>query len=249
MAFDRDVEVFLTGSSVSAEDVKGRTVVVIDVLRTSTTIVAALNHGARSVVPVADLAAGGKIAAALDPASFIMGGEKGGMPIEGYHLGNSPFEYTDDAVSGKAVILHTTNGTPSILRVTEADAVVVGGFVNAQRVVDFVRAQNRNLTIVCAGWRNRVALEDTLCAGLLLHRLWEGNGTGIVSDTAHIALTQYRNDRDDLAKPVRRCNHAQRLRAQGFEDDIDVCIAIDSIPVLPLFRDSRIEAASVSDAL
>lgn len=235
-----NIEVFLTSTIVSEEDVKDRTVVVIDVLRACSTIATALDHGARSIVPVADMAQAGKIASNLDQQSYLLGGERGGEKIEGYHLGNSPLEYTEEVVRGRTIILNTTNGTGAITQARSAEHLLIGCFLNAASVVDFIREAGLDVTIICAGWRNRVSLEDTLCAGLLLYRLWEGTEPGSVSDTAHIAFTQYHNDRAILEKSIRRCNHAQRLTRQGRRADVDYCLRIDALPVLPYYDDSRL---------
>lgn len=234
------VEVFLTSANVTEEDVKDRTVVVIDVLRACSTIATALVNGARSIVPVADMAHAGKIASNLDQSSYLLGGERDGEKIEGYHLGNSPLEYGAEVVKGRTIIFNTTNGTVAISQARMARHLLIGSFLNAGRVVDFVREAGLDVTIICAGWRNRVSLEDTLCAGLMLYRLWEGKEPGLVSDTAHIAFTQYSNDQDTFEAALRRCNHAQWLSRQGHGPDVDYCIRIDALPVLPYYDDSRL---------
>lgn len=234
------IEVFLTTSIVTEEDVKGRTVVVIDVLRACSTIATALNNGARSIVPVADMAQAGKIASNLDQQSYLLGGERGGEKIEGYHLGNSPLEYTKSTVKGRTIIFNTTNGTVAIAQARSADHLLIGSFLNAGRVVDFIRDVGNDLTIVCAGWRNRVSLEDTLCAGLMLYRLWDGVEPDSVSDTAHIAFTQYVHDRESIATAISRCNHAQWLGDQGHKEDVEYCMQVDALPVLPYYEDSRL---------
>lgn len=234
------IEVFLTGSTVTEDDVKDRTVVVIDVLRACSTIATALNNGARSVVPVADMAQAGKIASNLDQQSYLLGGERDGENIEGYHLGNSPLEYTASKVSDRTIILNTTNGTVAIDGARGAEHLLIGTFLNAARVVDFVREAGNDATIICAGWRNRVSLEDTLCAGLLLYRLWDGNEPPAVSDTAHIAFTQYAHDRSDLRTALRRCNHAQWLTSRGYGADVEYCFQLDALPVLPYYQESRL---------
>ncbi len=234
------IEVFLTSSNVSEENVKDRTVVVIDVLRACSTIATALNHEARSIVPVADMAQAGKIASNLDQQSYLLGGERDGSKIEGYHLGNSPLEYTSEVVGGRTVIFNSTNGTAAIDQARAAEHLLIGSFLNAGRVVDFIREAGNDLTVICAGWRNRVSLEDTLCAGLILYRLWDGREPGSVSDTAHIAFTQYDHDRENLMVALRRCNHAQWLTSQGYQDDVDYCLQLDALPVLPYYQDSRL---------
>lgn len=236
-----DVEVFLTSHILTEEDVTDRAVVVVDVLRASASILTALKNGARNVVPVADMAAASKIASNLDPSSYRLGGERGGYRIEGYHLGNSPLEYTEEHVRDRTIILNTTNGTTAIEQARAARHLLIGSFLNAGRVVDFLENAGCDATIVCAGTRNRVSLEDTLCAGLMLYRLWQGEEPpGGVSDTAYMAFTQYCNDKDDLTTALRHCNHAQWLRANGFAADVDYCMQIDTLPVLPYYTENRL---------
>lgn len=235
-----DAEVFLTYSNVSEEDVRDRTVVVIDVLRACSTIVTALERGARAVMPVLDMAQAGKIAGNLDPDVYRLGGERDGEKIEGYHLGNSPREYTQEAVEGRDVILNTTNGTRALERAKEAEHLVAASFLNATRVVNFVRDVADQVTIICAGRRNRLSLEDTLCAGLLLDRLWESQEPDAVTDSAHTAFTLYDTDRDHLRDALYGANHAERLARRGYSEDLDYCFQIDTLPVLPYYTDNRL---------
>src|SRR5690606_27795122 len=151
-----------------------------------------------AVVPVPDMAEAGKLASNLDPSSFLLGGERGGEKIEGYHLGNSPLEYSARAVSDRTIIFNTTNGTVAISQARAAQHLAIGSLLNASGVGEFVREKNLDVAVICAGWRNRVALEDTLCAGLILALLWGDEEPPLRSDTAHIAFTQYQNDRGNL---------------------------------------------------
>ncbi len=235
-----DAEVFLTHSNISEEDVQDRTVVVIDVLRACSTIVTALDRGARAVMPVLDMAQAGKIASNLDPDIYRLGGERGGEKIEGYHLGNSPQEYTEEVVEGRDIILNTTNGTRALERAKEADHLVAGCFLNADRVVNFVREHADAITIVCAGRQNRLALEDTLCAGLLLDRLWKGREPYPVTDSAHTAYTLYHTDHEDLQTALRGANHAEKLVSQDFGEDLEYCFQIDALPALPYYTENRL---------
>lgn len=235
-----DAEVFLTHSNISEGDIQDRTVVVIDVLRACSTIVTALDRGARAVMPVLDMAQAGKLASNLDPDVYRLGGERNGNKIEGYHLGNSPREYTREAVEGRDIILNTTNGTRALERAKEAEHLVAACFLNAGRIVDFIRQHTDSVTIVCAGRQNRLSLEDTLCAGLLLDRLWNGNEPYPVTDSAHTAYTLYHTDRDDLHTALRGANHAERLANQDYEEDLDYCFQIDAVPVLPYYTDNRL---------
>ena len=153
-----DIEIFLTSVNLTEEDVTDRAVVVVDVLRASASILTALKHGARDVVPVADMAEASKIASNLDPSGYRLGGERGGFRIDGYHLGNSPLEYTEEQVKDRTIILNTSNGTGAIERASAARHLIIGSFLNAARVVDFLENAGCDATIVCAGTRNRVSL-------------------------------------------------------------------------------------------
>lgn len=235
-----DAEVFLTYSNVSEDDVRNRTVVVIDVLRACSTIVTALDRGARAVMPVADMAEAGKIAGNLDPDVFRLGGERDGHKIDGYDLGNSPLDYSHEVVEDRDVILNTSNGTRALTRAKTAEHLVAACFLNAERVVEFVRAVTDEVTIICAGRQNRIALEDTLCAGLLLDRLWNREEPDVVTDSAHTAFTLYETDRDRLRSSLQKANHAERLVEQGFEDDLPYCFQIDTLSVLPYYADNRL---------
>ncbi|MDX1428906.1 MAG: 2-phosphosulfolactate phosphatase, partial [Rhodothermales bacterium] len=235
-----NVEVYLTGTHVEDDDVRERTTIVIDVLRTSTTIASALANGARYVVPASDLDDAGTIASNLDPATYCLGGERSGVKIEGYRFGNSPLEYDRDSVGGKTLILTTTNGTPAIRRARHATHLIVGGFVNVSLVTRFVRQKELDVAIVCAGWRNRVSLEDTLCAGMILHDLWDGIEPPESTDTCHIAFTMYGHERHDIPSALRRSRHGKRLISMGLAADVDHCASVDSVSILPLYGDRRL---------
>ena len=243
-----DVEVFLTHSNVTEDDVRNRTVVVIDVLRACSTISTALAHGARAVMPVPDMAEAGKMAANLDPDVYRLGGERDAEKIEGYHLGNSPLEYTEEVVENRDIILNTTNGTKALARAKAARHLVAGCFLNAGRVVDFIREAGDDVAIICAGRQNRISLEDTLCAGLMLARLWDGEEPEMATDSAHTAYTLYRTDHNSLGHALRRANHARNLIDRGYDDDVDYCFQVDALPVLPYYTDNRLVLRDDLDA-
>lgn len=227
--------------AVGEEELHGRTVVVIDVLRASTTILAALANGAREVVPVADMAAASKVASSLDPETILLGGERNGSPIEGYHLGNSPLEYRPEVVQGKIIILNTTNGTGAIIRARLAEEVLIGAFVNLSRLAQYLRERApQEVVLLCAGWRNRVSLEDVLCAGMLLDRLAVGEQPEEAPDGVRIAHMLYRIYADRLREVVASSAHATRLRSLGYEADLALATQVDHIPILARYHEGVI---------
>ncbi|MEL6705175.1 MAG: 2-phosphosulfolactate phosphatase [Bacteroidota bacterium] len=235
-----NVEVFFTANSPSEDDLRGTTVVAIDVLRACSTIVTALANGAKAVIPVSDMVQAGRLAANLDADTGLLGGERGGKRIDGFQVGNSPAEYTPEAVHDRTVVLTTTNGTQTIAQAKQAHAVTVGCFLNASRVIDFLRTCETDIVLHCAGWQGRIALEDTLFAGYVLHRLWDGTVPADATDACRIAHAQYRADRRRLAKALKESEHARRLIGLGQGADLDYCATMDAVPVLPLFHDNRL---------
>lgn len=243
------VDVYLTSAAATEDELKGKTVVVVDVLRASSTIVTALYHGARAVVPAPDMSTVSRMAAAFDRSTGVLGGEKGGVRIDGLDLGNSPSEYTVDAVQGRTVVLKTTNGTAAITRTRGAGRVAVGCFLNASRVVRYLFEAHTDLAIVCVGHENKVALEDLLCAGLLLHQLWGGDEPSAVSDAAHLAFSLYQQDQRHIASTLSHSAHGRRLAKLGFADDVAFCARVDAISLLPIYEDNRLVPAAEEERL
>ena len=241
-----DIDVVLTPLALSDDALKGRRVVMVDVLRASTTIATALANGARAIIPATDTGEAGRLAATLDPDWSLLGGERDGKPVAGFGAGNSPAEYGRDAVESKTVVLTTTNGTRALAKAKSSAAVAVGGFVNAASAVRFLAdglESEQPGTVLCAGWRGRVSLEDTLCAGMLVSRLVSATQAAALPDSAKMAYALYQGSRDDIGRAVRGTEHARRLVELGFEGDLARCSAVDTLAVLPLLRDGRLTAA------
>jgi 2-phosphosulfolactate phosphatase len=235
-----EIDVFLTPNAITEKDVRNRQTVVIDVLRASSTVATALSRGARAIIPAPDMATASRIASNMDPEIFRLGGEQGGIRIEGYHLGNSPFEYNQEAVKNRTIIFKTTNGTGAIFKSKAAKHLIIGCFLNAQRVVDFVHSNELDTVLVCAGWEGRVSFEDLICAGLLLNRIWDGREPVDMSDTARIAHSVYIRYQDQLHEAISKTTHAQRLFKLGHSEDVAYCTQLDVLSVLPYFRDNRL---------
>ena len=149
----REVDVFLLPSHFEPDDLRGGIAVVIDTLRASTTIVAALANGATRVIPCGDVATARQIAGHLPAGTALLGGERKGVRIEGFDLDNSPAAYTAERVQGKTIVFTTTNGTAALLRSQKADRVLIGSFVNRDAVVRVLAADERPAYLVCAGRR------------------------------------------------------------------------------------------------
>jgi 2-phosphosulfolactate phosphatase len=246
MADDRDVHVYLLPSLVPAGRLVGGLAVVIDVLRATTTIVHALAAGCRAVVPCAEIEEARQLAGSISAKRVLLGGERGGRPIEGFDLGNSPGEYKARNCKGKTLVLTTSNGTRALLRAAEADRVLVCAFVNYSAVCEQLRLDLRPLHILCAGTEGEVALEDTLLAGALVEFLTRTMEVRL-DDGARLAWDCYENHGQCLAGALEVSRGGAILRALGYHEDIRAACQVDRFALVPeLKRDPlRVELAAV----
>jgi 2-phosphosulfolactate phosphatase len=225
------------------QDVQGRVVAVIDVLRASTTIAAALAHGAKAVIPFESSEEAVTRSKQLERGAFRLAGERRMLKMEGFDLGNSPLEHTAEAVEGKTVLLTTTNGTKALLAVQGARDVVVASYVNLTGVTTMLRAALRggaDITLVCAGQDRQFALEDAACAGRYVYNISRRLADVDLNDAALAASLIDRKYGDNLTRLFNTAAHGRALAAAGFEGDLAACAAVDSYPVIPIYQDRQI---------
>ena len=211
-----------------------RAVVVIDVLRASTTIITALANGAREIIPVATVESAVKISGNLFGDVILLGGERNGKMIEGFNLGNSPTEYTAERVKNKAIIFSTTNGSQALVRARYARELFVCGFVNMGAVADALCRGARDFTIVCAGNNGMLSMEDSVCAGMLIARVSAAaESAPELADGALAARTLYRAFGRGILKMIRTSDHGRHLQDIGFGEDLKICGGVDTLSILP----------------
>lgn len=245
------IEVFLTPSEIEEHHLKEKTAVVIDVLRASTSIITALQNGAKEVIPVDEVESALKISSNLFAGQAMLCGERGGKIIEGFDLGNSPETYTPEIVQGKSLVFCTTNGSKALVKARHARALVVAAFANVSVVKEFLlRPENseHNLVIICAGRESHFSLEDTLCAGLLIDRLLTDKKARVsiqLSDTALAARVLYEKFRGNETATIVESEHGKYLASIGFASDVVTCAKIDASQALPIFEDSVIHLHKV----
>jgi 2-phosphosulfolactate phosphatase len=228
------VDLYFTPNQIDETQFRDKVVVVIDVLRASTSIATALHNGAREIIPVTTVESAVKISGNLVGAAVLLGGERNGKTIEGFHLGNSPLEYTEEKVKGKSIIFSSTNGSQAIAKAHYARDLVVCGFVNVGIVAEFLGKCTSDIIIVCAGDDGRFSMEDSVCAGLLIRRLSRTDGVKAEhSDAALAAVTLYKSFGKSTLKMIQNSEHGKYLIGIGFADDCAICARVDSIPVLP----------------
>ena len=205
------IDVFFSVQAFQEEDLRGKSAVIIDVLRATSSMVTAISNGAKKVIPVEDMSDAVKIAHTMDNRDYLLCGEKNGVKIEGYHLGNSPLEYTPDVIADKTLIFNTTNGTKAIKKASLANRIYIGAFLNQQSILDALTHHDDEVVLICSGWRGRLALEDTLFAGSLLYHLFDGKLPEKTKDGAKVAFGLYEKFKDNLEETIGRSDHAHRL--------------------------------------
>jgi 2-phosphosulfolactate phosphatase len=225
-------------------DVAGRTVVVIDVLRATTTICTALAAGAREVVVTAGVDEAIRLAQTLDPASTLLAGERNAIRIAGFQLGNSPGEMTPDVVRDRTLVMTTTNGTAALLAAAGAREVIVAAAVNLNAASERARAAfaaDRNVMIICAGREHGFGLDDAYVAGRIAVAILGGrrHRKGL-NDAALVAVDLVIRYGDRVERVLGLSRAGRELTALGFRADIEAAARVDACPVVPIYHDRRV---------
>ncbi len=242
------LDVFFSVQTFQEEQIRDKTVVITDVLRATSTIVTALANGARGVIPVGDMGEASRISQSIDSDETLLCGEKDGVKIEGYDLGNSPLEYTREKVGGKTLIFNTTNGTKAIRKSLSAKSIYIASFHNLNPIVEALKSVDEEILIVCSGWKGRLSLEDLLLAGNIVYKLCDGDLQPEARDGANVAFTIYDRYKEDLESVILNTNHAARLKELGNEEDLYYCSKINTLNTLPVLEDGIITDRHVEEA-
>jgi 2-phosphosulfolactate phosphatase len=229
----------LSPALVDLYDVSNSIVVIIDVLRATSTIATALYNGARSVIPVDSVTRAMEIGRQIQG---ITAGERDGKVAEGLQYGNSPFEYPREFIEGKTLVLTTTNGTRLLHMAIDkgAEQIVTGAFCNLSAVCDHLVSMKKNVLLGCAAWKDRINMEDSLFAGAVISRL--RGEFEINCDSSHIAEAMYEKGKKDLFTFIKRnrASHYNRLMGFGLEKDIRYCLTADEANVLPVYCEGKL---------
>ena len=231
----------LSPSLLHLYDVRSSIVVIIDILRATSTIATALFNGAKSIIPVDSVADCIKLGKQMD---VITAGERDGKIADGLKYGNTPLQYQPQFIKGKTLVLTTTNGT-RLLHMALAEnalSIITGSFCNLTAVCNYLTGQNKNVILACAAWKDRINIEDTLFAGAVISRI-KGHFYQNC-DASRIAETLYQQAEGDLFGFMRDQNasHYHRLMTYGLEEDIRFCLTIDNANQLILYKEGRLIA-------
>ena len=234
----RTINVHFLPELVDDGQLTGKSAVVIDVLRATTTIAYAIAAGATCVIPCLDVDEARELYSRLGE-SAVLGGERGGNRIEGFHFGNSPVEYTAATVGGKTLIFTTTNGTRAMKTAQSAGRVVLAAFVNLSAVCDHLASETA-IEIVCAGTNRQITREDVLLAGAIAEQLLRERTEATLNDQATIAIESWTRFTRELAEnkvplheTLRNSFGARNLIEIGLERDIEIAAQLDNLEVVP----------------
>lgn len=207
------------------------TVIVADVFRASATMCAALDNGASAIIPVASL----KEAEEYKRKGFLVGAERNAQKCNFADFGNSPFDYARELVSGKEVVLTTTNGTQAIEAAKDAKHLFVGTFSNIDLLVEKCVEIGERILVLCAGWNNRVSIEDSLFGGAFAERLSEKTDVIFESDAVKMALSLWQEAKNDPLEYLKNTDHYHRLTANGVESDAEYCLHENMVTIVPVY--------------
>jgi 2-phosphosulfolactate phosphatase len=242
----RDVQVHLLPELAPPGRLQGGVAVAIDVLRATTTIVYAFAAGCRDIRPCANVDEARLLAGELPAGKVLLAGERGGMPLPGFDLGNSPREYTPKVCSGQTLVFTTTNGTRALARAAEAERVIAAAFVNFSAVCEQLRQDRRPVHIICAGFEGEPALEDILLAGALVDCLSDEEAIRL-NDSARLAWDAFENQGMMLEGAFEIARGGAHLLSLGFGADLAAALKIDQFNLVPeLYRDPlRLQVGSI----
>ena len=210
---------------------ENKTVVVIDVLRATSVMLTALANGAKEVVPAVSPEEALQKSFLYDVEDVLLGGERNAMKIEGFHLGNSPLEYTRENVSGKTVIITTTNGTRALNNCINAQKVYIGAFLNVATLVEQLKTEEE-VVLFCSGTNNNFSLDDGICAAMIIDELAKEKQLAL-TDFSSLLLTTYRTNPNNLATLLKDCYHLNLLKQKGFESDVTFCLQNSLYNIVP----------------
>lgn len=234
----RNIEVCFSPVSYHLFANENAIVVVIDVLRATSAICTAFHHGVDRIIPVATI----EEAEQYKNRGFMAAAERHGEIVSGFEFGNSPFSYMGENIKGKTIVLTTTNGTQAINVSRDAHKVVIGSFLNLTVLSDYLLNANKDVILLCSGWKNKFNMEDTLLAGAIAKRLLADPNFYTTCDSSMAAVSLYELGKKNLNKFLENSSHRRRLQRLDLERDIKYCLTSDQCPVIPVLDGNVLEA-------
>jgi 2-phosphosulfolactate phosphatase len=232
----KTIDVCLSPDLMHLYPVKDHAIVVVDILRATSCMTTALAHGIESISPFAEL----KDCLAMKALGYFTAGERDGKKVDGFDLGNSPFEYQDPKLKGQKIAFTTTNGTQAIVKSLGAKEIIIGSFLNLSAVAAHLRKSSNDVLIVCAGWKGKVNLEDTLFAGALVELLKDQLTPAC--DAPLAAQHMYNQAKNNMMEFLKNSSHVKRLAKLNIHKDIEFCLTPDQYNVVPVLENNILVA-------
>lgn len=211
-------------------------VVIIDVLRASTSICAAIKNGVKKMIPVAGI----EEAMEYKNKGYIVAAERNGAKLDFADIGNSPFGFTVDYVKDKVIVYSTTNGTQAMKMVEGCDDIIIGCFNNLSFATKWMTEKNKNVLLMCSGWKYKFSLEDAVCAGAFVEELMKYPDYYINCDSATLSLDLWSLAKKNPKEYLEKALHRERLRKYGLDDVLDYTYSLNSTDVVPHIIDGAI---------
>ena len=236
------IDVILTPDTFHSGKGEGKSVIVVDVLRASTTIVTALANGSEKIIPFATVEDVQESVKAYSRDIVLLCGERQSIRIPGFDLGNSPREYDDSVVRGKILLFTSTNGSQMLIKATGAVEVNIAGFVNIGSVVERLIQKKRDCVIACAGHDGGFALEDGVCAGMIVSEARKrcADGSIQMDDEALAAVILYEYFANDLQGMIKKSFWGEYLTQIGFGDDLPLCASVNRYDLVPVLQNGNL---------
>ncbi|MDD4075344.1 MAG: 2-phosphosulfolactate phosphatase [Eubacteriales bacterium] len=210
------------------------TAIVVDVLRATTCMVVGIQNGIVKIIPTSDAAEAASFVTRLGSRDSLLAGETGGVKTQGFDIGNSPFEFSVEAVKGRTVIMSTTNGTTAVCASASADNVLIGAMVNATAVAKRAVELGKDVVIICAGTDGAISADDLIAAGAIAEEIIKGVGKAVCTDTVSVSRWLYKGYMEKRVD-IHEINHCKKLIELGFEDDVKFCFRRDMTDVVPVY--------------
>lgn len=221
------VDICLSPTLLTHYNLTGKAVVVIDILRATTTMVTGIAHGIDHFVAVATL----DECSAYKAKGYLTAAERDGLKADGFDLGNSPLALVDGSLAGQKIAITTTNGTMALTASQQAQEILVAGFVNVTAAALYLKQIGLDTVLVCSGWKGHISAEDTLFAGVLAQKL-QANGFLATSDACHLGLTYAAAANGSIKAFMANCSHITRLSGLGIGEDINFCLEADKYDLI-----------------
>jgi len=229
----RDIETCFSPALYEPERHAGSIIVIIDILRATSAICTAFEHGVSLIIPVADIPE----AKNYKERGYLVAAERDGLVLDFADFGNSPFNFTRDKVAGKTIVYSTTNGTGIIKVASSAAKIVIGSFLNIGALTKWITDQDSDVVLFCAGWKNKFNLEDTICAGAIAEKLMSTSLYSTICDSTLAALDLWSLAKNDIPGYIDKAAHRARLRDKKLDDCIGFCLTADYTRKIPVIKD------------